>query len=114
MRLIDKDDIFGMVKAMTFDYDICADCDTRTDKQKAEDWFEMAKTIFASLLELEHEIDAVPVVRCKDCKYLERTTDLYGRPSFSICQRRSDPYAVYDDEFCSCGERKDDEETKPG
>lgn len=67
MRLIDKDDIFGMVKAMTFDYDICADCDTRTDKQKAEDWFEMAKTIFASLLELEHEIDAVPVVRCKDC-----------------------------------------------
>ena len=106
MRLIDKDDILGMVKAMTFDYDIYADCDTRTEKQKAEDWFDMAKTIFASLLELEHEIDAVPVVRCKDCKLAETYG---GRLYCSMFEDGGGCSSTEPDDFCSYGERRDEE-----
>ena len=56
-------------------------------------------------------IDAVPVVRCKDCKYYR-----YGKyfTGVKFCQRL--PYYAAegglntaDDGFCSCGERKEGE-----
>lgn len=56
-------------------------------------------------------VDAVPVVRCKDCKYYR-----YGKhfTDIKFCQRL--PYYAAegglntaDDDFCSCGERKEGE-----
>ena len=47
-------------------------------------------------------VDAVPVVRCRDCKYYDRGEcyhPRHGRHLQSICQE--------DDDFCSYGERKD-------
>lgn len=47
-------------------------------------------------------VDAVPVVRCKDCKYYDRGECYHPRHERhlqSICQE--------DDDFCSYGERKD-------
>ena len=40
-------------------------------------------------------IDAVPVVRCKDCKYYKENTLVCGR------------YGLEDDDYCSWAERKE-------
>lgn len=48
-------------------------------------------------------VDAVPVVRCKDCKYYDRGECYHPRHERhlqSICQE--------DDDFCSYGERKEE------
>nr|DAH89790.1 MAG TPA: hypothetical protein [Caudoviricetes sp.] len=41
-------------------------------------------------------VDAVPVVRCKDCKYRDGTP---GQPNIQCGN-------MHDDDFCSYGERK--------
>ncbi len=41
-------------------------------------------------------VDAVPVVRCKDCKYRDGAP---GQPNI-LC------YQMHDDDFCSYGERE--------
>ena len=50
-------------------------------------------------------VDAVPVVRCKDCKFVgtDATCCL-------VCEREGmglRPFHVYHEDFCSRGERKD-------
>lgn len=58
-----------------------------------------------------HTIDAVPVVRCKDCKH-------YRNHPNGLCYALTEPYdnergykgdthCVEPDDFCSYGERKD-------
>lgn len=51
---------------------------------------------------IQKTIDAVPVVRCKDCKAWNRyeLASVSGRCGF-LCKMRMD------DDFCSYGERKD-------
>ena len=53
-------------------------------------------------------IDAVPVVRCKDCKHFRTFRTSYDGEEIRACVGNGivDPY--YDD-FCSKGERKDNE-----
>lgn len=57
-------------------------------------------------------INAVPVVHCKDCKYSTFSEDVY--PRFRDKKRRCACYKavriVADDDYCSWGERKDDNE----
>lgn len=54
-------------------------------------------------------IDAVPVVRCKDCK----CSNVYQVDSDFKMERWCDggfiPKSVQDDDYCSWGERKDNE-----
>lgn len=71
------------------DADLCASCG---DYQTAEELIMMIKTTYV--------IDVVPVVRCKDCKYL-MFSDFYsecGKGYMGI---------VRPDDFCSRGERKE-------
>ena len=57
-------------------------------------------------------IDAVPVVRCRECKYSSLPsgfTQRYGEPGtlschFGPCNRRN----VNENDFCSYGQRKED------
>lgn len=55
-------------------------------------------------------IDAVPVVRCKDCKYYEQNDDDYegeqGEDSWGVC--RNTGAGMMRCGYCSYGERKDD------
>ena len=63
-------------------------------------------------------VDAMPVVRCKDCKHFRH----YGRTSLLIngknikagwCQRRiryDEEYRMTEDDFCSYGKRKECDE----
>lgn len=65
---------------------------------------------------VEEAVDAVPVVRCKDCKHFKN----YGKTSLLIdgknikagwCQRRArydEEYRMPPDGFCSYGERKEE------
>lgn len=49
--------------------------------------------------------DIVQVVRCKDCKHLERDSGLQGG---KMCLVRGDTGWCNDTDFCSYGERKAD------
>ena len=49
------------------------------------------------------EVDAVPVVRCKDCKFY---TSMIPREKIGICDLNV--HHMGDDGFCSCGERKNE------
>lgn len=46
------------------------------------------------LVDSIHTVDAVPVVRCKDCKYRDGTP---GQPNILCAQ-------MHEDDFCSYGE----------
>ena len=64
------------------------------------------------LIDEQPTIDAVPVVRCRECKfYREHRTKRYKQ---MICQcvrmaRHDMEYPVKPDDFCSYGQRKEDE-----
>lgn len=63
-------------------------------------------------IEAAPAIDAVPVVRCKDCKHMkERHYEGLGEPPYikRTCGSKyglSKPYTVEEWDFCSRGERK--------
>lgn len=59
----------------------------------------------------EESADAVPVVRCRDCKYY-KTSELLPPNKFCFrlrhpTENRSVGYNFADDDFCSHGERKE-------
>lgn len=49
-------------------------------------------------------VDAVPVVRCRDCKYSESAT--WNKKGYRICP--ASHMEITDDDFCSYGERKEE------
>lgn len=51
-------------------------------------------------------VDATPVVRCKDCKYLVLTADGEHDPEDCVCNYFLTD-GLTDDDFCSRGERHD-------
>ena len=53
-------------------------------------------------------IDAVPVVRCKDCKHEISTADIRARTGSYWCNYKLQPCDA--DDFCSYGERKESNE----
>lgn len=59
-------------------------------------WNNEEKKVFDDIVDLQPTVDAVKVVRCKDCIYRDH----------SICYKHS--AEVSEDDFCSRGERKDD------
>lgn len=74
-------------------------------KFESEPWYDNADRdeIALSLTDDAPTVDAVEVVRCKDCKRWERHTEV--NRDYGGC-RRYNSTMRYDD-FCSYGERKD-------
>lgn len=62
-------------------------------------------TVMMLLTQLE-TIDAVPVVRCGECTHLEKDDGLYGG---RMCLVRGSSGYCRDDDFCSCGKRRDEQ-----
>ena len=56
----------------------------------------------ANAIDLAPTVDAVPVVRCRECKYRDGTP---GQPNIQCGQ-------MHDDDFCSYGERKEGAENE--
>lgn len=73
-----------------------------SDRDKYDAWDEIIDA-----LENIPTADVAPVVRCKDCTHCVRTTDMDGPGLFcSIWGRQWNRVQL--DDFCSCGERKDE------
>ena len=93
MRLIDADALIDK-HCEGCNEDVRAIC--KTDPVCATlMWFEEAPTI-----------DAVPVVRCKDCKHCRETIDYFGKGLFCSIWGR-EWQRVQPTDFCSYGERKE-------
>ena len=62
-----------------------------------------------SILHSAKPIDAVPVVRCKDCKYCDISLVLpTGREMYTCMEGSHDHQILLNpNDFCSCGARRD-------
>lgn len=98
MRLIDAD---NALKAFAVEY------------KKTKELIDSGETHLENLAEgfteaahiikyIATTVDAVPVVRCKDCKYYDRGECYHPRH-----ERHLQSIFQEDDDFCSYGERKD-------
>lgn len=60
----------------------------------------------------EPTVDAVPVVRCRDCKHCRNLPNglcyLYTEPYDNESGYKGEAVCVEPDDYCSCGERKTD------
>ena len=59
------------------------------------------KQDFADMISDFHTVDVVPVVRCKDCKWL------YSEMGNYCCRSHRGLVRICENSFCSYGERKD-------
>ena len=90
MSLINREALLSFEK---MDADLCATCG---EHHTAEDVIMMIKTA--------PTVDAVPVVRCRDCKHYD-TADFDG-DILCGCTLHSAMLDITPDSFCSYGERK--------
>ena len=72
-------------------------------------YYGYADVVFADDIENAPTVDAVEVVRCKDCKYWGQDVCSYTGDDESFCTNPDglDNYA-HPDDFCSYGERRTD------
>ena len=97
-RLIDADAVYKILES----------CEIRkaTIGNPLTDW-EYGYTCGIERAESEIEcattVDAVPVIRCKDCKYYRLEIDMCDEP-YSTAHN-----VVHEDDFCSKAERRTDE-----
>lgn len=67
-----------------------------------------AYTETKAMLKALPSVDAVPVVRCKDCKYWKTAEGVNRSKKVKFCTYPiGHRYARCDEDFCSRGERKD-------
>ena len=100
MRLIDAD---ALKKEMFGYYDCVNERSTKHNYSGDTIMDYEVADLIDDCIDYAPTIDAVPVVRCKDCKHLER----YQNANW--CEVFDDGYYhPADDDFCSCGERRSD------
>lgn len=102
MRLIDADALMDVIRQHEY---------RLATKQGSIDYGMFTLGIQQAVDE-QPTVDAVPVVRCKDCKYYKESRVLAPN---KFCFRLNHPteprkigYNFGDDDFCSYGERRDD------
>lgn len=86
MRLIDADLLRGRIIAF------CTGCSTTY----------LTVENIVMMINQADTVDAVPVVRCRDCKYLY--TDEYG---FLACAESGAMLSPEEDDYCSRGQRRE-------
>lgn len=59
------------------------------------------------VIEEEPTVDAVPVIRCQDCKHCETMT-IFGKTTLYTCTRKNPAVDVLPSDYCSRGRRKDE------
>ena len=69
---------------------------------------DLAEITLAGLPSAQPTVDAVPVIRCKDCKYYFEKEWIVGAGSYTTCWYQIIANAQPND-FCSRAERKDNE-----
>ena len=84
------------------------DADALLDALERKRWYEGADELSATVAVVDAPaIDAVPVVRCRDCKWWKTNYSWNGK-EHKVCV--IEPYEPVrkPDDYCSMGERKDD------
>lgn len=87
MRLIDADNLTKRIR-----------------KANVKGWNFMAMTLIEKQIETESSFDAVPVIRCKDCKFYEE------EDPYNACGRLC-VYFARPNDFCSKAERREGDES---
>lgn len=74
-------------------------------------WNQTLMENLVSVVKSVPTIDAVPVVRCKDCKWgwCAEPYDTYGNAPYWICKNWDGGLTTYSDGFCHEAERREDE-----
>ena len=96
MRLIDIDAFrkdLGLAER-------CEDCERDARECQYEQIY--TRMDFCGWLDDAEIIDAVPVVRCKNCQYTDEPIDEEGEHDYWCVKHGS---YVYEDDYCSYGER---------
>ena len=100
MRLIDADKIYDAVERR---YRVSSGIEHRCERDLLE-LICLSETVDAT------PVDAIEVVRCKDCKHYKEFRTKRNKQIMRLCCRmgKNDmEYSVKPDDFCSYGERKD-------
>ena len=98
-RLIDVD-------ALKADYGMAEDCkDCQTGYRSCEYDRIYSKMDFCGWLDDAPPVDAVPVVRCRDCKHYEWTANRVPEEQTWWCYKHN--AEMGNNDYCSYGERKD-------
>ena len=82
----------------------------KLERHEADTYGAIEDVIYAEDVDNAPTIDAVPVVRCKDCKQhrpLTATVVVRNGERVRYCSCDKFGRSVLDDDFCSYGERKD-------
>lgn len=96
MSYINKEELNGAMYREAFQKD--------SNLQKWDSGCWIRYKLFEKVLESIPTVDAVEVVRCKDCKYFRKSQPL------NVCTKFEPMLAPDEDDFCSCGVRKETEE----
>ena len=83
--------------------------DANAFKRDLIDNWDFYSVLMKNALERQPTIDAVPVVRCKDCAFYVPSDRRLDEPRW--CELSDDGYHVKyqrPNDFCSCGERRED------
>ena len=79
-----------------------------------DDWLENGENEYVydtndvlDSIDSQPTVDAVEVVRCRDCKRCFKHTTKRNRQKMWICMRNDLDVCVRPDDFCSYGERKE-------
>lgn len=109
VRLIDAD---ALIKDLEYDVELDAraldDTDLLLGRNRELVQFDKdCKQNAIDMLKKAPTVDAVPVIRCKDCKFSMSGIDKYNE-RYILCQLHERSYGVIDDGFCMWAERKEE------
>ena len=78
------------------------------DADVADKWMQQNNAfIDSAILKAIPTIDAMPVVRCRECKRWDPDPDSYGKDDGPKGKCMKSFEETYDDDFCSYGQRKE-------
>lgn len=75
-------------------------------KQGIKDAVHVVETL---CIDEEPTVDAVPVIRCKDCRFWDWMPASTATPDYHLCRRPFQKIAMTEHDFCSRAERRDDD-----
>ena len=100
MRLIDADALMRVYQEVLCPYVSCADCSLLTNDGNCR---------FETMIREAPAIDAVSIVRCRECKHLNVVN---RKELYAYCPKTNTVFLPFEldtrEHFCSLGERKED------
>ena len=85
------------------------DADALLNRMQKDPLFDLVERYGVSgVINAEPTVDAVPVIRCKDCKYFERRSIYHHGLCDVHCNGVGEKEVTSEDQYCSWAERKEE------